>query len=266
MSKQIIRPDYGVFFKETFGSDPVCIFPDFKIDNISYVNNNLYTTSTIVIYDNTEYYVSIDFNRENLNQLLLMIDDVNLKGNLRVRFFKEFESPIKMEFPDTPIELSIDTRLGDTITNQNETYIPFIVNDFFGYIPSSFKRSLLNLIPNGITHVMVNENKPVGFAVESESDDIDDIDDTDENDETNIINAYVCYPEMAHCCEWGAVYLFSNLEEAKKSFAWKASGGFNFAIPMDSLNEFQLKAANLLWFSYEDSFREGFKSNEVNID
>jgi len=258
MSNQIIRPDYGVFYINTFGSKSICFFYDFMVDGIFYVDDNLFTISSIMVFDDVEYYASVDFDRNKLNELISIIDNVNLKSELQSRFAGEFVIPIRYDFPEMLFEVGIETHLGEPITNNNETYIPFIADKFFGYIshqliPSKIER----LFPAGITHVMVNEDRPVGFAVESED---------DENEETNILNAYVCYPEMSHCCEWGAVYLFSSLEEAKTSFAWKASGGFNFAIPIDSLNDLQLKAANLIWLNYESSFRDGFKSNEVNID
>ena len=135
MSNQIIRPDYGVFFKKTFRSEnTICMFYDFMVSGIFYVGENLFTISSIMLFDGVEYYASIDFDRNKLNELISIIDNVSLKNDLQSRFADEFEMPIRFDFPEMRFEVGIEAHLGEPIKNSKETYIPFIADNFFGYI------------------------------------------------------------------------------------------------------------------------------------
>ena len=159
-------------------------------------------------------------------------------------------------FQNSPIYIGISALPGSLELNQNEEYIPFIIEKFIGSDLVEEKESA-PFIPEKITHIMMNKDTPVGFAIE---------DTIDKSDDKNILNAWVCYPELPeYCCENGAVYLFKNYEEAKKSLAFQLMGDTNYAINMSDLDADTFYNALRLWISHESEFRSGFGYRNIKL-
>lgn len=252
-SENYIYPDFGIFFVENFGKDTVFHSPSIVMFSISYITENLYSSTSNLEYDGVKYCVSLDFDSALFEQILNEINNKELKERLAKVLKKKFTEPSLVDIKDKPIELMISAIPGKRESNNDEEYIPFIAEDF-SFININTRYSSKNLIPEKITHVMMKEDFPVGFAIKYGKQD---------EDEPNLLNAYVCYPGMAKFCEHGSVYQFNNLEEAEKSFAWQLTGGFNNAVLIDNLTYEQFEIAKQLWLKYEEDFIFGFSKNEI---
>jgi len=250
-----ILPDYGKYYSENFGNEVVFYLDDLEIRSIAYIDNDLYSITQGIVFDE-EYCITFDFDQKRLKQLLKTIEDKNKKSQLKKALLKPFTKIEIFDFQNSPIYIGISALPGSLELNQNEEYIPFIIDEFIG-VQIIEEKETAPFIPEKITHIMMNKDIPVGFAIE---------DTIDKSDDKNILNAWVCYPELPdYCCENGAVYLFKNYEEAKKSLAFQLMGNSNYAINMSELDADTFYNALRLWISYESEFRSGFGYRNIKL-
>lgn len=250
-----IRPDYGKYYSKNFGNEVVFYLDDLEIRSIAYIDNDLYSISQGIVFDK-EYCITFDFDQKRLKQLLKTIEDKTKKSQLKKALLKPFTDIEIIDFQNSPIYVGISALPGSLVSNQDEEYITFIIEKFIGSDLIGEKEPT-PFIPEKITHVMMNKDNPVGFAIE---------DTNDKSEDQNILNAWVCYPELPeYCCENGAVYLFDNYEEAKKSLALQLMGDTNYAINMSDLDPDTFYNALRLWISYESEFRSGFGYRNIKL-
>ena len=112
-------------------------------------------------------------------------------------------------------------------------------------------------IPSIVSHVILKNNSPIGFAIEHAN---------KQNKDPNIVNAYVCYPNQIQNAEYGSVYLFNSLAEAQSSFMWQLKGSFNYATLINNLSRQQLNLVDDFWMECSDLFIAGFKNCGISIE
>ena len=126
------NPDYGLFVKENYNTD-LFLFYGLATDHIMRVGMDTYSFFTTYDFDGTTYGLSLDFDVEHFPAFVNILspyfspDDLgDLKSKLTDPEFKhnilEWNEPIG--------DFNCNTTLGEIQQNQNESYIPFIIQAF----------------------------------------------------------------------------------------------------------------------------------------
>jgi len=259
IQEAFIYPDFGTFYSETFGSETVYNSYSHRLHNIAKVDESLFSSISIVDFEGQKFLMSLDFGLKLYEQLIKELENKELKKRIKKELSDKNKSPAYVDFTDNPIELILEAKAGKPESNQNESYIPFVALSFSSI--SSIKDSIENeclktIIPPQITHVLMTNNTPIAFAVQRGK---------QKKNDPDIINVYVCYPDMPGFCDHGPVYTFKNLKEAKNSFAWKLLGGMDYAIPVNDLGSENYAYAELMWQDNEDKLRAGFGSKGIKV-
>ena len=248
-------PDYGTYFKKKCGNDPSLKLSGFEIQQIAYIDEDLYSISQEIKL-HRYFFITLDFDQKRLKQLLKLSDNKKLVSQIEKIFLTPFSEIKAVDFMNSTILTGFSAHPGLPESNKKESYIPFIVDEFF---PSKNESTAFTykIIPNKITHVMMNKNTPVGFAVE---------DKRKKSKDKNILNACVCYPDSPeYCCEFGAVYLFNSYEEAMNSVSFQLLGETCYAKGISELDPETIRDARYLWVNYESDFRDGFRYRNIKL-
>ena len=123
-----MKPDYGLkLYKDGISKDIDLTFFDFPLSDLTILSQGQYSSIVNITADNIEYALSLDFNQTQLTEILL-----NSKSN-SVRIIKDelkqdSISPRAIDFEDK-ISIDIVARLGDIEVNQDESYVPFVLQE-----------------------------------------------------------------------------------------------------------------------------------------
>ncbi|MBK8983475.1 MAG: hypothetical protein IPM38_14450 [Ignavibacteria bacterium] len=251
-----IYPDFGIFYAKNFGSETKYFSNPHSLYNIARVNETLYTSTSNIEYDGQYYCMSLDYKANLFRQILKEINDQKLLAMFKNKLTGKFDSPEYVVFKETPIEMMIEAIPGKPESNLNENYLPFIALSFSSIKVLNENEGLITNIPPQITHAIMSNDTPIAFAVQHGK---------QKKNDPNIMNAYVCYPEMPQLCDQGSVYVFNYLKEAKSSLAWQLMGSLNYAIPLNLLNSEQQLMAEQIWQEYGDDFRDGFSRRGIKF-
>ena len=126
------KPDFGLYFKENFTTD-VSIFYGLATDHIMRVDFDTYSIFTTYIFDSITYALSLDFDAKLLPDLLKFLSpyfSVNDLEDLKNKLIDpDFKHHI-LEWNEAVGDFSCKTTLGEIQQNQNESYIPFVIQAF----------------------------------------------------------------------------------------------------------------------------------------
>ncbi|RLA72513.1 MAG: hypothetical protein DRG78_23755 [Epsilonproteobacteria bacterium] len=123
-----MKPDYGLkLLKDEISKDADLTFFNFPLSEILILSQGQYTSMSNILIDSIEYALSLDFNQIQLDKILL-----NTKSN-SVQIIKDALkldsiTPRTIDIKDKII-IDIVTKLGDLEENQNESYVPFILQE-----------------------------------------------------------------------------------------------------------------------------------------
>jgi hypothetical protein len=125
------KPDYGLKLLQDGISNEVSIhFPQFVLYNITVLDYEKYSSMVEIPYDNQMYAVSIDFNHEQLQDMLKYASKNALQQiteNLDSDMFTQRTIDI-----EEPFMIDITISLGKLQRNQYEEFVPFIVKSVNG--------------------------------------------------------------------------------------------------------------------------------------
>lgn len=246
-------PDYGLEFIRLLGQNAELHIVEYAVRAVMRVEEELFSITQNVKYEK-EYCMTLDFDRKRFNELLQACP---LETDIKNAFAKmsgPFKGPVEIFFT-VPVFVEFSAKPGMIIRNTMESYVPFIVS-YFKPIPDDWITVPSRIIPGTISHLMMNNGKPVGFAVEYHN---------KKTNELNTLYAYVCYPTMPESTEYGRVYTFNSLDEAKGSIAWNVIGGFNYATAIKIISSEQMASAEELWLQYSTVVREGFRKVKLSV-
>lgn len=257
MSRLKIFPDFGIYYIENVGKDVLFFYSDLKIYQIAHLEQDLYSSTVNILFDKKEYCMTLDFNEDRLLQLLDFSENKLYKEIIRSKLKKNLKKVTNLKFSDFVISVDFEAIPDNIYSNDNESYLTFKVLTFSN--SSIVKKEFLTIIPKEITHVIMNQDNPNGFAVET-------IFKKKKDNDENTFECTACYAGMGDLCGSGSMYLYDNLEEAKNSLAWQILGGFNYAVPIEKLNEEQLELSEQLWLNYKDDFINGFGNRNISLE
>lgn len=123
--------DYGMYIKRLGASE------DFKFigvainsNFIAKIEDDLYSTTTVIPGD-IEYVMSLDFSREQLNDLLSILPD-DLANLLSIGLKRQ---PYVVQLENREFQFGVVAKLtNEIIHNAEESYIPFEVEEFMEYV------------------------------------------------------------------------------------------------------------------------------------
>ncbi|NCS94528.1 MAG: type I restriction enzyme HsdR N-terminal domain-containing protein [Leptospira sp.] len=133
-SKKLI-PDFGLYMlklglaMDQNGKKYLQIFMTISIIMVGKMNDNTYTLSTQLMFDDEWYLATFDFDKSLYNDFLKKIEPKTRKEEIEVNLLN---SPFRIKF-NNPSECLIGcaARIGDSIfTNENENYCPFYIENF----------------------------------------------------------------------------------------------------------------------------------------
>ena len=125
------KPDYGLKLLQDGISNEVSIhFPQFVLYNITVLDYEKYSSMVEIPYDNQMYAVSIDFNHEQLQDMLKYASK-----NVLQQITEELDSDMFTHRTidiEEPFMIDITISLGKLQRNQHEEFVPFIVKSVNG--------------------------------------------------------------------------------------------------------------------------------------
>jgi len=127
--KESFKPDYGLYLSKFSNEKTLQYFYGVQISDICFVGEDLYSF-TMNIGEEKVYAVTYDFNKDSLIKLISLSEDRKLQLELLSVLCKPFLKPLRFDLSQKPIIADIKTHLGSLIKNENESYIPLIVDEF----------------------------------------------------------------------------------------------------------------------------------------
>jgi len=126
------HPDYGLFAKENFNTD-LFFFYGLQTDHVMRVDYQLFSIFTSYEFDGVTYALSLNFGQNLLavflNILSPYFSENDFDGLISKLTDPEFKYKI-VEWNEPICDFSCKTKLGEIQPNQNEYYIPFIIQEF----------------------------------------------------------------------------------------------------------------------------------------
>lgn len=132
--KEGFKPDFGLYVKETFPNPVAMSFIGLEFTEIMRIAPEQYTIFTTYVFDETEFALSLDFSVWRLNELFDLMqphfaeDDFKLVV-MRLLSFTELKTTTSWSMPVPGI--CCQATLGELEVNENEKYIPFVVEKFY---------------------------------------------------------------------------------------------------------------------------------------
>lgn len=125
------KPDYGLkLLEDGISSDVSIHFPQFLLYSITVLDYEKYSSMVEIPYDNQVYAVSIDFNHEQLQDMLKCASK-----NALQQITEELDSDMFTQRTidiEEPFMINITISLGKLQRNQHEEFVPFIVKSVNG--------------------------------------------------------------------------------------------------------------------------------------
>jgi hypothetical protein len=125
------KPDYGLkLLEDGISSDVSIHFPQFLLYSITVLDYEKYSSMVEIPYDNQVYAVSIDFNHEQLQDMLKCASK-----NALQQITEELDSDMFTQRTidiEEPFMIDITISLGKLQRNQHEEFVPFIVKSVNG--------------------------------------------------------------------------------------------------------------------------------------
>jgi hypothetical protein len=126
--------DYGLLlYNQTkdLSEKPQFVFMNFVLPNLARVQPNLYSVSSRTEVDGEEYAMSIDFDKDILDNMLAMLP-VYISDQMRQVLKGEDNYPIFIDLsqnPGDPITMDIRTKIGELQQGEDEDFISMIVTE-----------------------------------------------------------------------------------------------------------------------------------------
>lgn len=125
-----MKPDFGIHLKKLGLSqeDVVTHFVMEHFQSIGRVNDNLYTIISYMAFGDDEFATSFDFDKNRYEQFLALLPEAE-RTSIRKALS---EQPYLADFSeDNALIVNITAHIGNRIfSNENEEYLPFIVDSF----------------------------------------------------------------------------------------------------------------------------------------
>lgn len=125
------KPDYGLkLLQDGISSDVSIHFPQFLLYSITVLDYEKYSSMVEIPYDNQVYAVSIDFNHEQLQDMLKYASKNALQQiteNLDSDMFTQRTIDI-----NEPFMVDLTVSLGELQRNQYEEFVPFVIRSING--------------------------------------------------------------------------------------------------------------------------------------
>lgn len=125
-------PDYGLFAKANFNTH-THIFYGLKTNHIMRVDLNTYSIFTNFTFNSITYALSLDFDIELLQTLLDNIAPYFSDKDMADMIIKLLDPAFRhniIEWNNPIGDINCQTSLGEIQKNENESYIPFVVQKF----------------------------------------------------------------------------------------------------------------------------------------
>ena len=125
------KPDYGLkLLQDGISSDVSIHFPQFVIYSITVLDYEKYSSMVEIPYDNQVYALSIDFNFEQLQEMLKYASQ-NAIEQITQAFDSDIFTQRTIDIYE-PFMVDLTVSLGDLQRNQQETFVPFIIRTING--------------------------------------------------------------------------------------------------------------------------------------
>lgn len=122
------KPDYGLkLFREGCTSKVDHYFYDFRLYSLSVLGRGHYTTMVEKSYDGELHALSLDFNQDQLDQILAKADP-QLTTYIQAELGRDPISPRTIDF-DGEVAFRVRARLGQIQKVQHETFVPFVAQE-----------------------------------------------------------------------------------------------------------------------------------------
>lgn len=125
-------PDYGLWLKNQGADEGFVIdFVSFRLDHISAVEPDLFTTMANIPFGDDFHALTMDFDFEILQAIIPYCTDetadeiVEWANNLS-------EAGSTLQLPVSPI-FAVTMKLGELQSNNEESYVPLVTQKIYGY-------------------------------------------------------------------------------------------------------------------------------------
>ncbi|UBU63717.1 hypothetical protein LDB30_06895 [Acidithiobacillus ferrooxidans] len=125
-----MKPDYGLYLLESgVRANLEHTFYDFRMFHISIMGNGQYTTIVEIPVDGRRHTLSLDFPREQLNQMLARISP-DVRSALQTSL-AQGKAGDTIDIEGDGIAFGVTARLGDPQGHDTERFVPLIAQTIF---------------------------------------------------------------------------------------------------------------------------------------
>jgi hypothetical protein len=117
-----LKPDYGLkLSKDGFSKDGNIVLHSFLFDHVVRIDTSTYSTMSVILYNDTEYAISIDYSYSQLQEILNCAPN-NLVDSLKLSTKKiQIGQVLNLE----PFTVSLTLQLGELVEAAYESFVPF---------------------------------------------------------------------------------------------------------------------------------------------
>ena len=122
------KPDYGLALMNLgISREVIQDFYDFHLFNLTVLGDGQYSTMVEIPFDGELYALSLDFNRKQLDEILLKAEN-NISESIKNELLKDSTSPRTINF-NGEVMFGVTAKLGKLQKVKNESFIPFIAQE-----------------------------------------------------------------------------------------------------------------------------------------
>lgn len=116
----------------TIGQKEYSFIP-FRMYHLVVGSEGSYTTTSNIRWSDDDYAVTLDFDQRILNQLLRLLPS-NISVPLQNAIEYQVKPPTMINFP-SPIDIAVNTKLGEPTGNIHEDFVPFVAIEILAAEP-----------------------------------------------------------------------------------------------------------------------------------
>ncbi len=122
------KPDYGLRLMNDGISNNVDLnFYDFRLYSLSVLGRGQFSTMVEIPYDGQVYALSLDFNQQQLEQILSKAP-TNIASYIRKELSRDPSTPRLLDFDDE-VSFGVRARLGQLQKVQRESFVPLVAQE-----------------------------------------------------------------------------------------------------------------------------------------
>lgn len=126
MSAEDFAKDFGIL-RASENPNAEHVFLPFRMYHLVVISEGSYTTTSNIGHEGEDYAVTLDFDQRIFNQIIRLLPK-HISEPLQDAVENQARPMTKIDFP-SPLDIYVETKLGEATGNMYEDFIPFIVTN-----------------------------------------------------------------------------------------------------------------------------------------